>query len=90
MQNKELKIERIALVCNILLFSCYKVLSFIDAYNITKNNIRIYGNKWIYTTRQKIKIASDIPFLMISENIIKKYEKYPMRSNHFQFLVIRK
>jgi hypothetical protein len=55
-------------------------LSFIDAWNLTKDNIGIGidGNKWIFTARQKTKIASHIPLLPIAEDIIKKYEKHPM------------
>lgn len=80
LQNKELKIERIALVRDVFLFSCYTGLSFIDAFNLTKGNIGIGidGNKWIFTARQKTKIASHIPLLPIAEDIIKKYEKHPM------------
>jgi hypothetical protein len=80
LQNKELKIERIALVRDVFLFSCYTGLSFIDAWNLTKDNIGIGidGNKWIFTARQKTKIASHIPLLPIAEDIIKKYEKHPM------------
>ena len=80
LQNKELKIERIALVRDVFLFSCYTGLSFIDAWNLTKDNIGIGidGNKWIFTARQKTKIASHIPLLPIAEDIIKKYAKHPM------------
>ena len=80
LQNKELKIERIALVRDVFLFSCYTGLSFIDAWNLTKDNIGIGidGNKWIFTACQKTKIASHIPLLLIAEDIIKKYEKHPM------------
>ena len=80
LQNKELKIERIALVRDVFLFRCYTGLSFIDAWNLTKDNIGIGidGNKWIFTARQKTKIASHIPLLPIAEDMIKKYEKHPM------------
>ena len=80
LQNKELKIERIALVRDVFLFSCFTGLSFIDAWNLTKDNIGIGidGNKWIFTARQKTKIASHIPLLPIAEDIINKYEKHPM------------
>ena len=80
LQNKELKIERIVLVRDVFLFSCYTGLSFIDAWNLTKDNIGIGidGNKWIFTARQKTKIASHIPLLPIAEDIIKKYEKHPI------------
>lgn len=80
LQNKELKIERIVLVRDVFLFSCYTGLSFIDAWNLTKDNIGIGidGNKWIFTARKKTKIASHIPLLQIAEDMIKKYEKHPM------------
>lgn len=80
LQNKELKIERVALVCDVFLFSCYTGLSFIDAWNLTKDNIGvgIDGNKWIFTARQKTKIASHLPLLPVAEDIIKKYEKHLM------------
>lgn len=68
------------MVRDVFLFSCYTGLSFIDAWNLTKDNIGIGidGNKWIFTARQKTKIASHIPLLPIAEDIIKKYEKHPM------------
>ena len=34
------------------------------------------GNKWIFTTRQKTKITSNIPLLPQAEDIIQKYKEH--------------
>ncbi len=63
--NKEFEIERIAQVRDIFLFSCYTGLAYIDTRNLKVENIGvgIEGNKWIFTSRQKTKTASNIPLL---------------------------
>ncbi len=74
--NKEFEIERIAQVRDIFLFSCYTGLAYIDTRNLKRENIGvgIEGNKWIFTSRQKTKTASNIPLLPQAEEIIEKYK----------------
>ena len=77
--NKEFEIERIAQVRDIFLFSCYTGLAYIDTRNLKRENIGIgiEGNKWIFTSRQKTKTASNIPLLPQAEEIIEKYKDHP-------------
>lgn len=79
LSNKEFEIERIAQVRDIFLFSCYTGLAYIDTRNLKYENIGIgiEGNKWIFTSRQKTKTASNIPLLPQAEEIIEKYRKDP-------------
>ena len=76
--NKEFKIERIAQVCDMFLFSCYTGLSFIDVLNLTPNHLvtGMDGEKWIFTTRQKTNIPSHIPLLPPAMEIIQKYKEH--------------
>lgn len=79
LSNKEFEIERIAQVRDIFLFSCYTGLAYIDTRNLKKENIGIgiEGSKWIFTSRQKTKTASNIPLLPQAEEIIEKYKNHP-------------
>ena len=81
--NKDFKVERLSLVRDIFLFSCFTGLAYIDVKNLTKSHISIGidGEKWIFTHRQKTETASKIPILPITQMIIDKYEDHP-ESNH--------
>src|SRR5690606_33613436 len=48
--NKDLKTERLSLVRDIFLFSCFTGLAYIDVKNLTKSHISIGidGEKWIF------------------------------------------
>lgn len=74
--NKEFKTERLSLVRDIFLFSCFTGLAYIDVKNLTKSHISIGidGAKWIFTHRQKTEAASKIPILPITQMIIDKYK----------------
>ena len=88
--NKELKVERIALVRDIFIFSCYTGLSFIDVVNLTPNQIAIGMDreKWIFTTRQKTNTASHIPLLPPAMEIINKYKNHPAAINKGRLLPV--
>lgn len=79
MFNKVMATDRLTVVRDIYIFSCYTGLAYIDVKNLTKNNISIGidGNKWIFTHRQKTDTASKIPLLPIPEMIIDKYANHP-------------
>lgn len=74
--NKDFNNERLSLVRDIFLFSCFTGLAYIDTRNLKQENIGIgiEGNKWIFTSRQKTKTASNIPLLPQAEEIIEKYK----------------
>ena len=77
--EKEFKTERLSLVRDIFLFSCFTGLAYIDVKNLTKSHISfgIDGEKWIFTHRQKTESASKIPILPVTQMIIDKYENHP-------------
>ena len=87
---KDFKIERLALVRDIFLFSCFTGLAYIDVKNLTKAHISIGidGEKWIFTHRQKTESASKIPILPVTQMIIDKYEDHPECINQNKLLPI--
>ena len=74
--NKEFEIERLELVKDLFVFSCYTGLSYIDVMNLNEDNIAfgIDGGKWIITNRQKTHIKVKIPLLPVAEELIQKYK----------------
>ncbi|GGF73158.1 site-specific integrase [Wenyingzhuangia marina] len=72
-QNYHSKIERLRLVKDLFLFSCYTGLSYIDIRNLSPDNIAkgIDGNNWIITKRQKTGISVKVPLLEPAEKLIK-------------------
>ncbi|MFH6970864.1 site-specific integrase [Flavobacterium petrolei] len=58
--NKDFKTERLSLVRDIFLFSCFNGLAYIDVQNLTKLHVSlgIDGEKWIFTHRHKTETAS--------------------------------
>jgi site-specific recombinase XerD len=88
--NKEFVTERLSLVRDIFIFSCFTGLAYVDVKNLTKSHISIGidGDKWIFTHRQKTESASKIPILPITQMIIDKYENYPQSGNEEKLLPI--
>ena len=88
--NKDFKTERLSLVRDIFLFSCFTGLAYIDVKNLTKSHISfgIDGEKWIFTHRQKTESASKIPILPVTQMIIDKYENHPQSNNQEKLLPI--
>jgi len=64
---------------DLFVFACYTGLSYIDAYNLTAENIQIGidGQKWIYTKREKSSTPVKVPILDIAQEIIDKYANHP-------------
>lgn len=77
--NKNFRIERLELVKDLFVFSCYTGLSYIDVMNLNRDNVTIGidGNKWISTSRQKTKNSVKIPLLDIPMELITKYAENP-------------
>ena len=88
--EKDFKTERLSLVRDIFLFSCFTGLAYIDVKNLTKSHINygIDGEKWVFTHRQKTESASKIPILPVTQMIIDKYENHPQCNNEDKLLPI--
>ncbi|WP_299324183.1 site-specific integrase [uncultured Maribacter sp.] len=74
-EKKNFTIPRLQLVRDLFVFSCYTSLSYIDAINLSADNIRIGidGELWIYYNREKTTKPIHIPLLPKALDIIEKY-----------------
>ena len=81
--EKQFDIDRLTLVKDLFVFSCYTGLSYIDVMNLNEDNIAlgIDGEKWIITNRQKTNNKVKIPILPIAEELIKKYKGHIKTKN---------
>ena len=88
--EKDFKTERLSIVRDIFLFSCFTGLAYIDVKNLTKSHISfgIDGEKWIFTHRQKTESASKISILPVTQMIIDKYSDHPQSNNEDKLLPI--
>ncbi|MGG7035762.1 MAG: site-specific integrase [Flavobacterium sp.] len=88
--NKKIDNERLSIVRDIFLFSCFTGLAYVDVKNLTKGHISIGidGEKWIFTHRQKTESASKIPILPVTQLIIDKYTDNPKCINSNKLLPI--
>jgi site-specific recombinase XerD len=88
--NKEFVSERLELVRDIFIFSCFTGLAYIDVQQLTSDNIAlgIDGDKWIFKNRQKTDTASKIPLLPMAQQIINKYDNHPVCKNENRLLPI--
>tara|TARA_R110002051_G_scaffold325037_1_gene425355 strand:+ start:267 stop:1535 length:1269 start_codon:yes stop_codon:yes gene_type:complete len=74
--NRDFEFERLTLVKDLFLFSCYTGLSYIDVMNLNYNHIAIGidGGRWIVTNRQKTHNKVKIPLLPMAKELIQKYD----------------
>lgn len=88
--NKKFVSERLALVRDIFVFSCFTGLAYVDVQQLAPNNIGlgIDGDKWIFKNRQKTDTASKIPLLPIALHILEKYQDHPQCLNQNRLLPI--
>ena len=88
--NKRFSSERLTLVKDIFIFSCYTGLAYIDVKLLKKDHIAIGidGEKWIFKNRQKTDTKSKIPVLPIAQEIIQKYANHPKCLNEDGILPI--
>ena len=77
--NKKFSSERLQLVRDIFIFSCYTGLAYVDVKGLKKDHIGIGidGEKWIFKNRCKTETKSKIPILPMAEEIIEKYSNHP-------------
>ena len=72
--NKDLGIQRLELVRDIFIFSCFTRLAYIDVANLTPDHIVTMDDKqWIMTKRQKTSVETNVLLLDIPKSIIAKY-----------------
>ena len=88
--NKRFVSERLELVRDIFIFSCFTGLAYIDVKQLTLDNISlgIDGDKWIFKNRQKTETASKLPLLPVAQEIINKYAEHPVCKNENRLLPI--
>ncbi|WP_111672306.1 site-specific integrase [Algoriphagus litoralis] len=71
--------ERLNLVRDLFIFSCYTGLAYIDVKNLDKTQIRegMDGERWLYTHRQKTNAPTRLPLLPQAMKILDKYAYHP-------------
>ena len=71
---KRLISDRLTLVRDIFLFSCYTGLAYADVYKLKRSEIRtgINGKKWLFIQRQKTETSSPVPLLPNAIEILEK------------------
>lgn len=81
--NKDFNSNRLELVRDIFIFSCFTGLAYVDVQQLTKDHISIGidGSKWIFKNRQKTETASKIPLLPVAKMILEKYNDHPQCLN---------
>lgn len=77
--QKEFVTERLTLVRDVFLFSCYTGLAYADVKKLKRSEIRlgIDGKKWLFIRRQKSDTPSSVPLLPVALSIVAKYKDHP-------------
>ncbi|MDB5279946.1 MAG: integrase family protein, partial [Ferruginibacter sp.] len=75
----KLNAERLSLVRDIFLFSCYSGLAYADVQKLKRSEVAtgIDGEKWIFIKRQKTDALSRIPLLPPAAEILNRYVADP-------------
>jgi site-specific recombinase XerD len=89
-ESKEIQIERLSIVRDIFLFSCYTGLAYVDVKQLKASEIivGIDGEEWIVSQRQKTAVPTRIPLLPNARAIINRYQHHPQRKLNDQVLPI--
>lgn len=74
--QKQFCTERLTLVRDIFVFSCYTGLAYADVKKLKRSEIDvgIDGKKWLFVKRQKTSTPSPVPLLPIALSILDKYK----------------
>jgi len=77
--DKEISIERLAVVRDIFVFQCMTGLSYSDVKGLKKEHIAMDNNSklWIRKKRQKTNNMCNIPLLDVAQQIMDKYKDHP-------------
>lgn len=75
-ENFTSDIERLSIVKDLFIFSCYTGIAYVDIMQLKKDNILlgIDGGQWIVTKRQKTNTPVKVPILEQTQLIINKYK----------------
>ena len=78
-ENLTPSIERLEVVKDLFVFSCYTGISYGDIMNLSPGNIvlGIDGNRWLMAIRNKTGTPFKMPLLPTVESIIEKYKNHP-------------
>jgi len=76
--EKEFATERLGLVRDIFVFSCYTGLAYADVKNLKRSDIKtgIDKKEWIFINRQKTNSASHLPLLAQARKILARYKDH--------------
>ncbi len=76
LEAKEITIERLSVIRDIFLFSCYTGFAYVDVANLTSDHIKIGvdGKQWLIKPRQKTGISEIVPIFPPALRILNKYE----------------
>ena len=71
--------DRLNVVRDIFLFSCYSGLAYADVKKLKKSEIVIGSDseKWLVSKRQKTDTAARIPILPVALSLIDRYKDHP-------------
>ncbi len=77
--EKEISTDRLKLVRDLFVFSCFTGLAYADLKKLSKEHIviGIDGKRWINIKRTKTDTVCKIPLLGDAENILKRYSSHP-------------
>ncbi|NRR90400.1 site-specific integrase [Winogradskyella undariae] len=77
--TKELHFDRLKVVRDMFVFSCYTGLAYSDVEKLSKSDITIGidGKQWINIKRTKTNTRSSIPLLPIAKEILNRYAYDP-------------
>ena len=81
--RKDIQVQRLAEVRDAFIFQCFTGFAFQDVYALTTANIirvGISGERWLIKDRGKTGVAEMVPVMPIVEEILKRYEKHPCRT----------
>ena len=83
-EKKNFTIERLQVVKDLFLFSCYTGLAYIDTMNLTEANIvkGIDGELWLTTNRQKTNTCVRVPLLPQAQDLIARYKDHHKAINY--------
>jgi site-specific recombinase XerD len=76
--EKKFDTERLSLVRDIFVFSCYTGLAYADVKNLKRSDIKdgVDGKEWIFINRQKTNSASHLPVLDPAKKILSLYQEH--------------
>lgn len=90
LEDLELKINRLDMVRDVFVFSCYTGYAYVDVENLTSANLKkgIDGDLWIFANREKTSGKSNVPLLPKAIEIIEKYKDHPVANEKGKLLPV--